>query len=582
MSGAIDLNDLPPTVRAAIDTVRYSSTGRESAGARALAGSICNGVVCYLNPASEHTGNEALAAEIRRDAEALLAQQNADGTIDGGNIRTPPDTGFVMEALGAALTAVRNAYGDEIPSAELRAAVELGDRFMKRGAAALVTGGIHTPNHRWVVCSALAFAHYLYGESSYRERIDEWLAEGIDLDEDGQYCEHSAGIYSAVSSRALLNVALLLGRDELLEPVRRNLETTLLLAQPDGRIETVASRRQDQYDTTNRWSHYYVPLRVLAAIDGNARFAAAVASLEAMAASETAGDADAVSPLAHYAITFFSFSEMTVKFPPADIASLPNEFSVLLGRSGLYRERHGQCALSIFGGHDRWPDGEVTPEVSGRAGNPTWLTFCAGAASIRWVRILPRFFTIGYLRPRLVSQDGSITHLEISREIGYFQPLAAEERRPDGRYELSTGDGRFWSAIDLDKRELTNVQSVGVSIAVHPRGDGCDVDITADASTPLAFCVEIAADPNSTVTGGDWDAGVHGTTIQNGASAIRVELQSDRPVPWVPTDRDYGDMERMRRLAEREIHAGAQLQIVHASFEAPGSARLSIRGEGEG
>ncbi|HKJ86786.1 MAG TPA: hypothetical protein VKA06_11965, partial [Spirochaetia bacterium] len=289
-----------------------------------------------------------------------------------------------------------------------------------------------------------------------------------------------------------------------------------------------------------------------------------------------------VSPLAHSAIAFFAFREMTVNLPSADRASGPNEFSAWLERSGLYRERHGEFAVSVFGGHDRWPDGEVTPEVSGRAANPTWLTFCAGTASIRWVRIIPRFFTIGYLRPRLVAQDGPVSRLEISREIGYFQPLPAEARRPDGRYGLSTGDGRFWSAIDLDKRRLTNAQSVGVSIAVHPRGDGCDVVITADASTPLAFCVEIAVDPTSTVVGGAWDAGVHSTTIRSGASMIRVDLQSDRPDPWAPTDRDYGDMERMRRLAEREIHAEAPLQIVHASFEAPGSARLSIRGQGEG
>ena len=152
-------------------------------------------------------------------------------------------------------------------------------KFLLAAGEALVTGGVHTPNHRWVVCSALARINSLFPDSKYVNRIDDWLGEGIYQDADGQFEERSTGIYSRVTDNAFLTVARLLNRPALLAPVRKNLEMNLYYLHPDGEVETVASRRQDQSMTVTI-SNYYLQYRYLAIHDNTVSFAAVVRLLQ--------------------------------------------------------------------------------------------------------------------------------------------------------------------------------------------------------------------------------------------------------------------------------------------------------------
>ncbi|MDU5950744.1 MAG: hypothetical protein E6Z15_27235, partial [Paenibacillus macerans] len=49
-------------------------------------------------------------------------------------------------------------------------------RFLERTIPVLQTGGCHTPNHRWVIASALGFMFKLTGRAKLKERAEQWLA----------------------------------------------------------------------------------------------------------------------------------------------------------------------------------------------------------------------------------------------------------------------------------------------------------------------------------------------------------------------------------------------------------------------
>lgn len=227
-------------------------------------GILLASTAAFLHPGSKFHRDPLLAQRIRLAAGFLERSQSRDGFLDLliTNFNSPPDTAFVVQLVAAA-TSLARRYG----AAELTAPAE---KFLRRAMVGLCRGGVHTPNHRWVVCAALAQLYELYGELACLRRIDQWLAEGVDIDQDGQYTERSTTVYNPIVNHAFVVMAHKLKRPELLEPVRRNLESMLYLVHPDGEVVTEISRRQDQYQR-GTMGRYWFPLQYLAVHDQDGR-----------------------------------------------------------------------------------------------------------------------------------------------------------------------------------------------------------------------------------------------------------------------------------------------------------------------
>ncbi|MBP8257892.1 MAG: hypothetical protein KAX37_11245, partial [Opitutaceae bacterium] len=344
-------------------------------------------------PGSRHYRDPSLLPAAERAAAFLLKAQHEDGTIDlvATNFHSPPDTAFVVESIGP-LAALLRREADPSEAA-LRGQL---DNFLRRAGEALLTGGVHTPNHRWVVCAALACIHSQFPDPRYITRINQWLAETIDIDADGQYTEKSTSVYSPVVDRALLTVARHLGRPDLREPVRRNLEMTLYYVHPDGEVVTEASKRQDKYQRGSMGRYYY-SYRTLARIDNNGRFAAMAAKIEESAGAQLTGEL----------LTFLAEPEFAGELPA--MQALPDNYAKVFPLSQLARIRRGAVSATVL------------------AQNSTLFSFRKGKAALEALRCASAFFGKGqFVGEKLEVVDGGY-RVEQRFEGPYFQPLSTDQ-----------------------------------------------------------------------------------------------------------------------------------------------------------
>ena len=327
----------------------------------ATAGFLSNLAAVFSASESRYHRSADLLARMGRAADYLVRVQHEDGTIDlpTTNFGSPPDTAFVLEPLGAAAEVFRMRKYAETD--RLEATLE---KFIRRAGSALTTGGIHTPNHRWVVVSALARCHHLFPDPRYLARVDEWLAEGIDLDEEGQFAERSTGIYNAISDRALLTAGRLLDRPALFVPVRKNLETTIYFLHPGGEVATDISRRQDSFKRATL-RPYYLSYRFLACHDGNGRFASVAEDIERRHLPQLAGEL----------IYFQEIPELRQALPPRE--PIPTDYEIFCPLAGFAHIRRGDRSATIVGDDSRF------------------FSFRNGGAVVEAVRLASAFFGKG-------------------------------------------------------------------------------------------------------------------------------------------------------------------------------------------
>jgi hypothetical protein len=407
-------------------------------------------------PESQHHGDRALLEPLNRAAASLLKAQHDDGTIDliATNFHSPPDTAFMVEVIAS----VASLLHREPDNVELSLRDSL-DEFLRRAGEALVTGGVHTPNHRWVVCAALARIHERFPDPRYVARIDQWLAETIDVDPDGQYTEKSTSVYSPVVDRALLTVARVLDRPALREPVRRNLEMTLYYVHPDGEVVTEASKRQDKYQRGSM-ARYYYSYRTLARLDGDGRFAAMAAQIERNAEKQLTGEL----------LTFLEEPKFGEDLPPE--RPLPTDYEKVFAYSHLARIRRGQISGTVL------------------AQNTTLFSLRKGAAALEAVRFASAFFGKGqFMGERLEVRDGSY-HLEQKLSGPYFQPLSPEQIAHGEQVRMAP-NGTL-SADHRASRVQSNIQQLTARAVISEEAGRFRIALELDGTDGVPVAVELA------------------------------------------------------------------------------------------
>jgi len=438
-------------------------------------------VAAYCSPESSLHQAQSLIPLLERSSQAFADALNPDGTLDAGNLASPPDTAFVVEAMAAALEVARRSRDPRLLRSQ-----EILERFLVRVGEALVTGGIHTPNHRWVVCAALARIHSLFQSPRYLNRIDDWLGEGIYQDADGLFPERSPN-YARVEVNSFTTMARLLNRPALLDPVRRHLTSNLYLMQPDGELETVQSRRQDQ-DRPVHVANFYLQYRYLAIRENSPVFSAVARTI---AARPGEGFVEGANPIIYF------LEEPLLRKPLPDGGAIPSDYQRVFANSQLVRIRRSDRSASIFGGEDR-PIGIA----SGLSHNPTFFSFRKGKAILDSVRMGGQFFSLGVFRAEGVAVEGNRTVLHQRLEAPYYQPLPKEYRKPNGDYPLTpVKDGRFWSRLDFPHRQMSNVQVLDQQVTVLEKPEAFELHIEITGHDRVPYTVELAFRPGGQFTG---------------------------------------------------------------------------------
>ena len=212
---------------------------------------LASALAVYFHEDSCFYKSKELYQAVDLALDFIARTQREDGSFDypSCNFKSAADTSFCFKRLIAAYRLLVK-YGNPADEA-ITVLKEKYLTIMHKALDAIREGGFHTPNHRWGIAAALLQGSNLFAAekefaAGLKNRAEQYLAEGIDGDEDGEYAERSTGNYNAVVNNAMMAMYQETGDEAFLGYVDRNLSMMLTYMDPDDTIFTQNSTRQDQ------------------------------------------------------------------------------------------------------------------------------------------------------------------------------------------------------------------------------------------------------------------------------------------------------------------------------------------------
>ncbi len=389
----------------------------------------------------------------------LRNHMHEDGTIDYFccNFHSAPDTAFVTQGIAKPALLIDEPQNE----AEKAFKDKLYDTLRHIGEA-LIHEGFHTPNHRWVISSALSMINRLMPDPRYIDRINEYLAEHIDCNEEGEFSERSAGGYNEINNRAMLLLAENLNQPELLEHVRRNLNLMRAFIHSDCSIFTENSTRQDKGTAPFAEKYAYQYLLCGSALKDRELQAIGVRLLD-----------DCIKNGRPFPLSIPDLLLHPEAFENLPEAADMSVFSVdrLLKGSGLLRLSRG--------GMNLWAVEKL----------PIFLFLKKNNIDF-YIKGGINFFNCRHLLVENIHACGDGSYeMSYTGEGCYLQPF--------GEYQ-GTAD---WWKMDRDKRKTSGHQKIIVTIRITPVENGFDVHVKTEGCPGSTIRFEIGVKPNVLVRG---------------------------------------------------------------------------------
>ena len=281
--------------------------------------------------------DEDILASILLGLDYVDSTQHENGLFDyiTCNFFSAPDTAF---CIGIILPMYKYLAQQEILTEGEQLLKERMGKIIHLGGRGLLEGGFHTPNHRWAIAGLLAQCGKLFGEEDLTRAAFQYLQEGIDCNEDGEYSEKSAGNYNGVNNQAMLFLAEALGDDSYEQHVIRNLRMMLTYWEPDDSIFTANSTRFDKDRLVYPDGYYFFYLYIGAKYQ--------IPEFIAMAnyAFRVVFEKDLLSP---DLLGRFLLHPELINLE-ADACHTPTEYKAFYADSGIARVRRGNFSYTVM------------------------------------------------------------------------------------------------------------------------------------------------------------------------------------------------------------------------------------------